>query len=394
MKFNRFYGLIKWTIPLIIISLSVFSEVFAQTIDHTIKSGETLSSIAKKYKTTIENLYKLNPDAKAGIRAGGVLKVSEGTKEVRIAVKKPDSEINETSGKHLVLAGESFYKIAKKYKVSISDLEKWNGFGNSGLKSGSEIYIKEPQEIEKPAEKQTIAGNAPKEEKEEKKEIASDVVTHKIVKGETLSTIATKYGITVAELKSLNNLKNNQINLGQSIKVSGTASSNSIVKVEPEKPKKQEEPIKQIQEPEKITKVEPIESKPEPIKIAQPVIPNPASQEPDKEIVDTRANTGSIREVNNSLGYTRVVETGFAEAIEGDVNSKKHLCLHKTAPTGSILQVKNEANGQSVFVKVIGKLPETGSNEKLIIRISRQAYDRLLAVGKRFAVEVSYPESQ
>jgi rare lipoprotein A (peptidoglycan hydrolase) len=89
-----------------------------------------------------------------------------------------------------------------------------------------------------------------------------------------------------------------------------------------------------------------------------------------------------------------VVETGFAEAIEGDVNSKKHLCLHKTAPTGSILQVKNEANGQSVFVKVIGKLPETGSNEKLIIRISRQAYDRLLAVGKRFAVEVSYPESQ
>jgi hypothetical protein len=44
-------------------------------------------------------------------------------------------------------------------------------------------------------------------------------------------------------------------------------------------------------------------------------------------------------------------------------------------------------------VKVVGKLPETGSNEKLIIRISRQAYDRLMATGKRFPVEVSYPES-
>jgi rare lipoprotein A (peptidoglycan hydrolase) len=100
-----------------------------------------------------------------------------------------------------------------------------------------------------------------------------------------------------------------------------------------------------------------------------------------------------IREVNNTLGYTRVVETGFAEAIDGDGNSKKHLCLHKTAPIGSILQVRNEMNGQSVFVKVVGKLPETGSNEKLIIRISRQAYDRLMATGKRFPVEVSYPES-
>jgi rare lipoprotein A (peptidoglycan hydrolase) len=68
--------------------------------------------------------------------------------------------------------------------------------------------------------------------------------------------------------------------------------------------------------------------------------------------------------------------------------------MHKSAPIGSILQVKNEANGQTVFVKVIGRLPETGTNEKLIIRISRVAYEKLMATGKRFPVEVSYPESQ
>jgi hypothetical protein len=110
--------------------------------------------------------------------------------------------------------------------------------------------------------------------------------------------------------------------------------------------------------------------------------------------VEQEKPISGIREVNNTLGYTRIVETGFAEAIEGDVNSKKHLCLHKTAPIGSIIQVKNETNGQSVFVKVIGKLPETGSNEKLIIRVSRQAYERLMATGKRFPVEVSYPQAQ
>jgi len=392
LKFNKLSSLLKLVIPVVIITLSVFSNAFSQTKDHTIKSGETLSSIAKKYQTTVADLLKLNPEAKTGIKAGGVIKVSEELKEQKSEEKASETEPSETKGKHLVVSGESFYKIAKKYKVSVSDLEKWNGYGNSGLKSGIEIWVKAPDESDKPEDKQRKSQNTPVEEKQEIKELATDVIDHKIAKGETLSTIAKKHGTTVTEIKRLNNIKTDQINLGQIVKVPGNALVIPSI-IEPEKPKV--EPVKQIQEPEPTTKAEPKkEPKQEFVKVPPPVIQTPTSPEPEKEIIESKANTGSLREVNNSLGYTRVVETGFAEAIEGDVNSKKHLCLHKTAPSGSILQVKNEANGQSVFVKVIGKLPETGSNEKLIIRISRQAYDRLLAVGKRFAVEVSYPESQ
>ncbi len=378
---------------MVILSLSLFSSAFSQTLEHTIKSGETISSIAKKYNTTLANLYKLNPEAKSGIKAGGVLKVSESAVKEDTEARPSVTAGEDIKDKHKVLAGESFYKIAKKYKVSVSDLEKWNGFGNSGLKSGAEIWVKSPEGDEKPNEK--IAKTSDNHEKLVVKSESTDVTEHKIVKGETLSTIAKKYGMTISEIKSINSLKTNQINLGQILKVS-RQSSPASPKIEPEAPIKQPvEPAKKVKEPEQISKVEPKKEEKQNLeKEAPAVIQNITSSEPEKEIIETRANTGSIREVNNSLGYTRVVETGFAEAIEGDVNSKKHLCLHKTAPTGSILQVKNEANGQSVFVKVIGKLPETGSNEKLIIRISRQAYDRLLAVGKRFAVEVSYPESQ
>ena len=394
LKFNKLASILKLAIPVVIMSLLLSSGVFAQTKEHTIKSGETLSSIAKKYNTTLANLYKLNPEAKSGIKAGGVLKVQDALNEQKADTKVPIAQTSGTQAKHLVISGESFYKIAKKYKVSVSDLERWNGYGNSGLKSGNEIWVKAPDGMETPVEKLVKENQTQVEEKQEVNQPATDPVEHKIVKGETLSTIAKKYGTTVAELKSLNNLKNNQVNLGQIVKVTAKPIGNTSI-FEPEKSRKQVEPTKQTPDTEQATKAEPRkEVKPEPVKIATPVIQDPVNPEPDKEIVDTRANTGSIREVNNSLGYTRVVETGFAEAIEGDVNSKKHLCLHKTAPSGSILQVKNEANGQSVFVKVIGKLPETGSNEKLIIRISRQAYDRLLAVGKRFAVEVSYPQSQ
>ena len=369
---------------LVFLVLACLSTANAQEKEHTIQSGETLSSIAKKYHTTIPALLNLNPEARSGIKAGAVLKL----KAIELVEKPAQKQTEETPGKHMVKQGESFYKIAKKYKVTIAELEKWNGFSNSDLKSGDEIWIKNPTNESVSDLKQ------PKSESKVEEKLSSvvDGKTHKVVKGETISTIAKKYGTTAKEIKTANHLKTNQINLDQILII---PEGGLVVKEPtPEKPAKTWETPKAIKEAEAIVKSEPKKetiqesaSAPEP----SPVVATPA---PEKEIIDSRTTTGSIREVNNALGYTRVVETGFAEAIEGDLNSKKHLCLHKSAPTGSILQVKNEANGQSVFVKVIGKLPDTGSNEKLIIRISRQAYDRLLAIGKRFPVEVSYPESQ
>lgn len=54
------------------------------------------------------------------------------------------------------------------------------------------------------------------------------------------------------------------------------------------------------------------------------------------------------------------------------------------------MQVRNEMNNLSVFVKVVGKLPDTGANDKLVVKITQKAYERLAAVDKRFRVEVTY----
>ena len=80
----------------------------------------------------------------------------------------------------------------------------------------------------------------------------------------------------------------------------------------------------------------------------------------------------------------------MAELIPQADDKNKYLGLHKTAPIGTILQVKNIMNGQNVYVRVIGKLPDTGANEKVIVRISKKAYQRLAALDNRFRVEVSY----
>ena len=366
------------------------SSVFGQENSHTIKSGETLSSIAKKYKTTVAELQRLNPDAAKGIKAGAVIKLP-GSKENEVQAKPaPHAEANqETAMKHKVAAGESLFKIAKKYKVNVRDLEQWNGIANSGLKAGTEIWVSNPGFA--PDLKTTAREKQASEPETETNAKNNDPQTgkHVVSKGQTLSTIARQYKTTVGELKEINQLKTNNVKLGQTLIVPSPALDLPVAK-EHQTPNPRPLPLEKIKE--KIEEAKPVEKQTD-----MPEKGSVASAAPAQEaeiVKDDAPLKSGIREINNALGYTRVVETGFAEAIEGDGNSKKHLCLHKSAPIGSILQVKNEMNGQSVFVKVIGKLPDTGSNEKLIIRISRQAYDRLLAVGKRFPVEVSYPQAQ
>ena len=57
---------------------------------------------------------------------------------------------------------------------------------------------------------------------------------------------------------------------------------------------------------------------------------------------------------------------------------------------GTIMQIRNEMNEQIVFVRVVGAVPNTGDNDKVVVKISKKAFDRLGAVDKRFPVELSY----
>jgi rare lipoprotein A (peptidoglycan hydrolase) len=83
-------------------------------------------------------------------------------------------------------------------------------------------------------------------------------------------------------------------------------------------------------------------------------------------------------------------EIGFAELIEGKDASTKYLALHRSAPVGTLVQVRNDINNESLYVKVIGRLPDTGLNNQVLIRLSSRAFEKLSPNGQRFRAEVSY----
>ena len=84
-----------------------------------------------------------------------------------------------------------------------------------------------------------------------------------------------------------------------------------------------------------------------------------------------------------------VTEEGFASSIDEDTDDR-YLALHKHAEVGTIIFVKNQMNDNMVIVRVIGKLPETGDNKGVNIKLSATAFEKLEAVDKIIPIEMTY----
>ena len=111
---------------------------------HTVKKKETLYSIAKTYKVTVDDILKFNEDAKEGIQPDQMLKIPVEFKQFGEAVvidapvktKTKDSVIC-----HIIKRKETLYGLSKLYNVTQEQLEEWNPELKDGLKKGQIIDI-------------------------------------------------------------------------------------------------------------------------------------------------------------------------------------------------------------------------------------------------------------
>ena len=171
---------------------------------HTVKSGETLFSIAKANNTTVAELQKLNDLSSGKIRLGQELKVNQADVAVSNNTANKE-EIAATPISYKVKKGETLSSISKKYNVTEDELKASNNLKSNALRLGQNLQIAQ-------AATQTSKSAANKEE-------AATSISYKVKKGETLSSISKKYNVTEDELKTMNNLKSSAIRFGQELKV-------------------------------------------------------------------------------------------------------------------------------------------------------------------------------
>jgi cell wall-associated NlpC family hydrolase len=187
--------------------------VFSQkTIKHTVVSGESIYSIAKKYDVSESDIYELNPKAK-----GALLQLKT---VLLIPNKKSKSNSHATSSKnisetHIVESGESLYKIAKKYNISLEKLKELNpDIKPEAIQIGDRIVISAKNETLKTKtisqQKNTdevvkINTNTASENMDANlslDELGNQV--HKVSKGETLYKLSKKYKVSVKDLEEMN----------------------------------------------------------------------------------------------------------------------------------------------------------------------------------------------
>ncbi|TWH99362.1 ABC-type branched-subunit amino acid transport system substrate-binding protein [Flavobacterium tiangeerense] len=163
-------------------NLSTLAQSKATT--HKVEKGETINSIAQKYKVTPYDIYQLNPDVQKGLQLNSILLIPSPSakKAITLPVKK---EV--TSTKHVMAPKETLYGILKKYDVTTEELQKVNPLLDvQALKIGQVLVI---------PSKTALKSNVPTQEK---------AVKHIVLAKETKYSIANKYGITIEELERKN----------------------------------------------------------------------------------------------------------------------------------------------------------------------------------------------
>jgi len=119
----------------------------SKPIKYKVKKGETLSKIAQKHGTTVENLKKLNGLKSDLIREGQMLivkNVGGGTTTTTPAKVTTPTAPKASSGDkvtHVIKKGETLGGIAQKYKVTVSDLKKWNNLKSDKILEGGKLVI-------------------------------------------------------------------------------------------------------------------------------------------------------------------------------------------------------------------------------------------------------------
>ena len=111
---------------------------------------------------------------------------------------------------HVIVKGDTFYDLAKKYAVTMKALTDATPTVNpSRLQLNQKIVIPPPT-----AAPGSTAGTATPVTN-----AASGEITHKVVSGDTLIKIAAKYGVTVNAIRNANNLTSDRIVVGQPLKI-------------------------------------------------------------------------------------------------------------------------------------------------------------------------------
>ena len=261
-----------------------------------VKRGETLSEIADRYGTSVSRLMEMN-----GLRDANDLWAGS-------RIKVPGNVYSGGgSGNYTVKAGETLSEIADRYGTSVDRLVQLNGLRDANdLWAGSRIQV--PGASARPQ----VAVN-------------KNAKTHQVQPGESLSSIADRYGVSMQRLIAINGISNpNQVMAGSTLTLRAASKPKPkpaapvAAKPKPKpaavvaaKPVKKAEPVAAKPEPTKteVAKAEPVKVKPS---VATTVAATTVAAKPEKKAEPVKAEAAKPTVAKAEVSKTQASNTTAA----------------------------------------------------------------------------------
>lgn len=162
---------------------------------YVVKKGDTLYSISKMFNISVDDLKMINNLYDNNLKVGDKLIVRLDDYDNYYEVKK----------------GDTLYSIAKKFGISVNCIIENNNLNNTNLSIGQSLYM---GACSSPSNNIPIGsecfGNGFS---------GIEYVTYVVNKGDNLYTISKKFGVSVDSIKKLNNLTNDLLSVGQTLKI-------------------------------------------------------------------------------------------------------------------------------------------------------------------------------
>src|SRR5690625_1052449 len=217
----------------------------ADAATHKVKSGDSLWAIAQKYNTTVSQLKSINKlsgdiiypnqiletEKKSGSSSNSSSNSGSGSSSTKPAQPAKNSTT------YTVKKGDTLSGIASKYKISLNDLMKWNNLDTTLIFPGNVFVVSKSGSSGAGSSSSssgssgssggnTNSGSSNSSGSNSSNAGSSASTVYTVKSGDTLSHIASRNGVTVANLKKWNNLKSDLILIGQKLSI-GEASKNN-----------------------------------------------------------------------------------------------------------------------------------------------------------------------
>ena len=361
--------------PTLVDSIGIEKKDGKRFILHRVEEGQTLYSIARRYNTSVEFIQQANLTLGKAVQYNQVIRIPTTAELSRKEVKAQE-------------------KVARQEAKTATTASSATKSDDTDIDANGLYKPNNSPKAEAKAAKQQAEADAKAAQKMEM-DLKKNPGIHLVEAGQTLYSLSVRYNVLLTDLRKWNKLTSENLQPGQELIVSEKTflarQHSSLPTATPPKVEASKSEWTKVDAP-KSDPPKPEPGRPEIVKTepTKPVVTKPESVHERTTSEDRTTKSTESTPVTHPTKGRRISEIGMADIINSNDSSTKLLALHRSAPVGSLVQVRNDINNASLWVKVIGKLPDTGVNDRILIKLSARAFEKLSPNQQRFRAEVTY----